>query len=78
MTQPTTPFGLVDVQGDGRDVEEAVRAVEPLLADRVRQIARKLKTSVASLIHVAWAHVLAQATGQHDVVFGTVLSGRMQ
>jgi amino acid adenylation domain-containing protein len=78
VTQPTTPFGLVDVQGDGLGVEEAVRRVEPRLAHRVRQVARNLKISVASLMHVAWAHVLAHATGQQDVVFGTVLSGRSQ
>jgi aryl carrier-like protein len=78
VTQPTTPFGLVDVQGDGLGVEEAVRPVDPLLARRVRQIARSLKISVASVMHVAWAHVLAYVTGQQDVVFGTVLSGRTQ
>jgi amino acid adenylation domain-containing protein len=78
VTHPTTPFGLVDVQGDGLGIEEAVRPVDPLLARRVRQVARSLKISVASVMHVAWAHVLAYATGQQDVVFGTVLSGRTQ
>ena len=74
----SVPFGLLDVKGDGADVAEARLAIGLPLARRARQQARKHGVSVASLMHLAWAQVLARLLGQQDVVFGTVLLGRMQ
>ncbi|MBK4995751.1 amino acid adenylation domain-containing protein, partial [Pseudomonas sp. S37] len=78
IDEPTLPFGLSDVQGDGRDMQEAKSAVSPELAAGLRQQARQLGISVASLFHLAWARVLAAASGRQSVVFGTVLLGRLQ
>src|SRR6202034_817536 len=78
VTEPTTPFELLNVQGDGTGVVEARRVVDGTLASRLRISARKLGVSAASICHVAWAQVLARVTGRGDVVFGTVLFGRMQ
>jgi amino acid adenylation domain-containing protein len=75
---PTLPFGLSDVQGDGRDIEEAQLWLRDDLAQRLRQQGRQLGISVASLFHLAWARLLAAASGQDSVVFGTVLLGRLQ
>jgi arthrofactin-type cyclic lipopeptide synthetase B len=75
---PTLPFGVQDVQGDGRDIEEAERPVDAALALRVREQARQLGVSAASVMHLAWAQVLGRVSGRQDVVFGTVLMGRMQ
>jgi len=78
VEEPTLPFGLQDVQGDGRDIEESSLALDRSLALRLRTQARRLGVSAASLHHLAWAQLLGQVSGRQDVVFGTVLMGRMQ
>jgi amino acid adenylation domain-containing protein len=76
--EPTLPFGLTQVQHDGREVSESHRMLPSALNDRLRAHARRWGVSLASLCHLAWAQVLARASGQQRVVFGTVLFGRMQ
>ncbi|MBB4846264.1 amino acid adenylation domain-containing protein, partial [Paucibacter oligotrophus] len=78
VEEPTAPFGLLDVQGDGSDVEEARLPLEAELARQIRAQAQRHGVSAASLFHLAWALVLGKTTGKDDVVFGTVLFGRMQ
>ena len=78
VDEPTAPFGLVDAQGDGSAIVEAWREVDDLLAKRLREAARALSVSAASLCHLAWAQVLARVSGKDDVVFGAVLFGRMK
>ncbi|MFM9272246.1 condensation domain-containing protein, partial [Halomonas elongata] len=78
VEEPTAPFGLLDVRGDGSDVEESRLPLEAGLARQVRQQAQRHGVSTASLFHLAWALVLGRTTGRDDVVFGTVLFGRLQ
>ncbi|MGW8776430.1 amino acid adenylation domain-containing protein, partial [Streptomyces sp. NPDC055794] len=77
VTEPTLPFGLADAHGDGAGVRSARLRVDDGLAARVREGARTIGVSPATLFHVAWARVLASLAGRTDVVFGTVLLGRM-
>ncbi|HVY40602.1 MAG TPA: amino acid adenylation domain-containing protein [Polyangia bacterium] len=78
VEEPTAPFGLLDVQGDGAGLTQAHRWLDPSVAAAARQQARQLGVGVASLVHLAWAMVLARVASRRDVVFGTVLSGRLQ
>ncbi|MFJ8790574.1 amino acid adenylation domain-containing protein [Streptomyces sp. NPDC102462] len=77
VEETTAPYGLLDVHGDGRDVVRAHLRLDEELGGRVREAARSLGTSAATVFHLAWARVLAAVSGRDDVVFGTVLVGRM-
>ncbi|WP_080135505.1 non-ribosomal peptide synthetase, partial [Bradyrhizobium sacchari] len=76
--EPTTPFDLSEVRGDGSGVREAHRMLPPALHARLGQQARRLGVSLASLCHLAWGQVVARSSGREQVVFGTVLLGRLQ
>ncbi|SEI20494.1 amino acid adenylation domain-containing protein [Pseudomonas asplenii] len=78
LDEPTLPFGLQDVQGDGQGIEEVHRGLDASLSRRIRAQARQLGVSAASLCHLAWACVLGRVAGRDDVVFGTVLLGRLK
>ena len=78
IAEATAPYGIVDVRGDGRGVSEAHLSVDEEVSRRIRARARAAGVSAASVCHLAWGQVLARLTGREEVVFGTVLLGRMQ
>ncbi|MDH1633667.1 condensation domain-containing protein, partial [Pseudomonas mosselii] len=78
IDEPSLPFGLREVQGDGQALDEAEVAFDGARYGRLRDQARQLGVSTASLVHLAWARLLAVACGKDRVVFGTVLLGRLQ
>lgn len=77
IDEPCAPFQLLDIQGDGSDTTEYHLPLEDALAEQIRAVAKQHGVSAATLFHLAWALVIRAATGRDDVVFGTVLFGRM-
>ncbi|QHE85934.1 non-ribosomal peptide synthase/polyketide synthase [Hydrogenophaga sp. BPS33] len=78
VSEPTAPFGVLSVSADQREAGVAGLALDHTLAALIRRAARVHGVSPAVLFHVAWALVVARCASVDDVVFGTVLSGRLQ
>ncbi len=78
VEESTTPFNLLDVNCDGSRIVELKTPVPVEMSETIRRLARELSMSPAALFHAAWAMVVGACSGRGDVVFGTVLSGRLQ
>ena len=78
ITETTAPFDVRSVHGSGADVRQEAGRVPLDVARLTRQIARRLGVSLATLFHAAWALVVGDTTGRSEVVFGSVLLGRLQ
>ncbi|MDQ1834736.1 non-ribosomal peptide synthetase [Massilia scottii] len=72
------PLGMARPLTGNTVVVDAWRSLAVDLGSRIRQQARGHGVSVAAIFHLAWAKVVACLGGRDDVVFGTVLGGRMQ
>ncbi|MBB5863263.1 non-ribosomal peptide synthase/polyketide synthase [Xanthomonas sp. 3058] len=77
VDHPTTPFGLLrnDMQG-GEPAQQRVPVAHDT-AHSLRAHARRLGVNASSLFHLAYALLLARISARTDVVFGTVLFGRL-
>ncbi|WP_047686004.1 non-ribosomal peptide synthetase, partial [Xenorhabdus sp. NBAII XenSa04] len=75
---PTAPFGVLFMPDNDDTIAKASLSLSSVLAQAVRTQARRLGVSPSVLFHVACAQVLAQTSGSDDVVFGSVLLGRLQ
>jgi amino acid adenylation domain-containing protein len=78
VDEPTAPFGLLNVHADGAEVCEFEEDLDPELVSRIRSQARGLSVSAATLVHAACGLVVAHTSARDDIVFGTLLSGRLQ
>jgi arthrofactin-type cyclic lipopeptide synthetase C len=77
IDEATLAYGIQDVQGEGDSHQEHAIDLPLALCQSLRAHARSLGVSVASVFHLAWGRVLGALTGREQVVFGTVLMGRL-
>jgi hypothetical protein len=61
--------------GSGRREVASVKLSETT-TQALSALARSCHTTVSTVLHAAWAQILMWLTGQHDVAFGTAVSGR--
>src|SRR3569833_1758801 len=78
VEEPTAPYELLDVHGDGSRIEEARQELAVSLSQRVRTQARRCGVSAETLFHAAWTLEVSHTSGREDVGLGTVLLGRLQ
>ncbi len=81
VDEPTALFGYTDIHHKAAQQtapQEAQQAVPDALNKRLRAQASLLGISPAALMHAAWSLVVARCSNRQDVVFGSILSGRLQ
>ena len=70
-----TPTLVGSLASSGRRGSESYRMPEQI-SRALSELARAQRTTVNTVLQAAWAQVLTWLTGQHDVAFGTAVSGR--
>ena len=74
-------FDTPTLVGPPQKLELGTRGVKSLLIPEattraLNELARSCHTTVNTVLQAAWAQLLCWLTGQHDVAFGTAVSGR--
>ena len=78
IEESTAPYGLLDVYGDGSSVVEKSQMLDAELSRRIRAVSKQRQVTPATLFHMAWGLVVSRCSGREEVVFGTMMSGRLQ
>ena len=77
IEEPTASFGVTDVLLDGSATTTAQLTLDPQVSAAIRTQARRAEITPATLFHAVWALVVSRTSGRDDVVFGSVLLGRL-
>jgi amino acid adenylation domain-containing protein len=74
----TLPYQLANTQGGANNIAQFTFPLSNELSANIRRLCKEKKSTPANFFHSAWALVVARASAKSEVVFGTVMSGRLQ
>ncbi len=77
VEETTAPFDLHQTTWRSAHIDSARKPLPATLSERVRAQAIKFNTSPAAVFHAAWGLVVSCTSGRDDIVFGSVLLGRL-
>ncbi|SEC23137.1 amino acid adenylation domain-containing protein [Tenacibaculum sp. MAR_2009_124] len=78
IDEPTYPFGLSDIQGDGSTLKEFEDLLPSNLSKEIRNTCIELGVSPAVLFHAAFGLVVGKCSNSDYALFGSLFSGRLQ
>jgi amino acid adenylation domain-containing protein/non-ribosomal peptide synthase protein (TIGR01720 family) len=76
MAEIGTTASASDLNSPGKTLREHETRLTEELSSDLRQLARQCEVTLNTLMQGAWALLLSRDTGEDDVVFGSVVSGR--
>ncbi|CAM1366289.1 putative Phenylalanine racemase (ATP-hydrolyzing) [Tenacibaculum xiamenense] len=78
IEEPTYPFNLTNVLGNGSDISEFEIVLPTELSERIRSASIELGMSPAILFHAAYGIVVGRCSNKEYAIFGSLFSGRLQ
>ncbi|WP_046746003.1 non-ribosomal peptide synthetase, partial [Kordia zhangzhouensis] len=79
IEEPTLPFGLQNIHKSDLEIREATKQLPAVLSAKINEVAHILQMSPATIFHAAFGWVIGVCSTRYEqVVYGTVLSGRLQ
>ncbi|WP_075343710.1 non-ribosomal peptide synthetase [Tenacibaculum agarivorans] len=78
IDEPTYPFNLSNVRGNGTEISEASIGLPKELSKEIRTTCTDLGITPAILFHAAFGIVVGTCSNNKQALFGSLFSGRLQ
>ncbi len=78
IEEPTYPFELSDVQGNGSTIQEAEIILPNSLSKEIRKVCADLGMSSAVIFHAAYGVLVGKCSNSDYALFGSLFLGRLQ
>ncbi|CAL2107141.1 hypothetical protein T190115A13A_320001 [Tenacibaculum sp. 190524A02b] len=78
VDEPTYPFELSNIKGNGSDIVESTILLPKKLSKKLRKVSTDFGMSPAVLFHAAYGIVVGRCSNKDYALFGSLFSGRLQ